>query len=70
MRDALVRQATPQNSWPMVEIVTIALVAVSVSALSKIATSEPPPCLAVVIASESLAAKVMASSTNQPMTAE
>ena len=32
MRDALVRQATPQNSCPMVEMNTTALVALRVSA--------------------------------------
>ena len=67
IRDALVRQATPQNSWPRVEISTITLVAVSVSALSKMASEPPPPSFT---APTSVAAKVMASSTSQPISAE
>ena len=67
MRDALVRQAPPQNSWPNVEIATTILVAVSVSALSKTASELPAPSL---MASTSVAANVMASRTNQPIRAE
>ncbi len=39
MRDALVRQATPQNSWPTVEMNTTALAPVSDSAVEKIVSA-------------------------------
>ncbi len=67
MREALVRQAAPQNSWPTVEISTTALSAAVESALSKIGSEPPPPSST---AATSLAAKVIASSTTQPITAE
>jgi hypothetical protein len=64
MREQLVTQAMPQNSWPIVAISTTALLAVGVSALLKTASEEPRPSLT---ASTSEAANVIASSTNQPI---
>ena len=48
-------------------MITTNLVAVSVSALSKTASEPPPPSL---MAATSVAANVIASSTNQPISAE
>src|SRR4051812_25215809 len=64
MREQLVTQAMPQNSWPIVAISTTALLAVGVSALENTASDEPRPSLT---ASTSEAANVIASSTNQPI---
>ena len=67
IRDALVTQAMPQNSWPTVEMTSTALAADEVSADSMIDCEVPP---AASIAFVCVAAKVSASSTNQPNTAE
>src|SRR6202012_3677728 len=67
MREALVTQAMPQNSWPMVEMTSTALAADDVRAVSMIDCEVPP---AASIALVWVAAKVSASSTNQPNTAE
>src|SRR4051812_804471 len=65
MREQLVTQAMPQNSWPIVAITTTALFAAGVSALPNTASDEPAPALT---ASTSVAANVIASSTIQPPT--
>ena len=67
MRDALVTQAMPQKSWPMQEIRITSSAAVADSALSRIASEPPPPSLIAVV---SVAAKVSASSSTQPISAE
>jgi hypothetical protein len=67
MREALVTQAMPQNSWPMQEIRITISPAVLDSALSMIASEPPPPSL---IAFVSVAANVSASSRTQPISAE
>ena len=43
VRDALVRHAMPQKSWPIVAISTTALAAAGVSPVLKIASEEPSP---------------------------
>ena len=43
IRDALVRQARPQKSWPMVEMARTALNADVDSAELKISSDEPAP---------------------------
>src|SRR5829696_8196333 len=69
MREALVRQAMPQNSCPITAISTTSLPAPEPSAVLMIASDEPrpKPLAGSLIASTSLAAKVRASSTNQPI---
>jgi hypothetical protein len=67
MREALVTQAMPQKSCPMVEMRITISAAVGLSALSKIASEVPPPSLTALT---SAAANVIASRTIQPMTAE
>src|SRR5919198_3263440 len=67
VRDALVRPAAPQNSWPTVAIRITSLAAHGSSALVKIAPTNPAPSFT---AFTSLAANRNASSTNQPMIAE
>src|ERR1035437_83503 len=69
MREALVRQATPQNSCPMVEIRTTALAAEELSAVAKISSAGKP---ALMTSASWLfwIANVIASSTIQPITAE
>src|SRR5215212_12115742 len=64
MRDALVTQAMPQNSWPMHEIRMTISAAVDESDCSKIASDVPP---ASVTALGSSTANVIASSTIQPI---
>src|SRR3954462_10557692 len=65
MREALVTHDMPQNSWPTVAIRITNFAPELESALSMIAIEEPPPALT---AFTSVAAKVSASSTNQPNT--
>src|SRR5919204_3697501 len=67
VRDALVRPAAPQKSWPTVAIRITSLAAQESSALVKIAPTKPAPSLT---AFTSVAANRNASSTNQPMTAD
>src|SRR5918998_1101416 len=67
IRDPLVTQAMPQKSWPSVEITTTAFSAQESRALPKIGSDEPAPSLT---ASTSVAANVIASSTNQPISAD
>src|SRR4051812_4109603 len=43
IRDALVRHALPQKSWPTVQMMSRTLKAVRVSAWSKIASVDPAP---------------------------
>jgi len=67
MRDALVRQAIPQNSWPKVEIRRMSLtdavlIALSISAIA-------PPAAASEFFVPAMR-KVSASSRIQPMSAE
>src|SRR5215211_3341372 len=64
MREALVTQAMPQNSWPMQEIRITNSAAVADSDCSKIASDVPP---ASVTALGSPTANVIASSTTQPI---
>src|SRR4029079_8393991 len=64
MREQLVTQAMPQNSCPIVAISTTALLAVGVSELLNTASEEPRPSLTALT---SVAANVIASSTNQPI---
>src|SRR3954453_9605085 len=65
IREQLVTQAMPQNSWPIVAITTTALLADGVSELLNTASDEPRPSLT---ASTSVAANVIASRTIQPPT--
>ena len=67
IRDALVTQAIPQKSCPMVEMTSTALAADDVRADSMIDCEVPP---AASIAFVCVAANVSASSTNQPNSAE
>src|ERR1700716_2013083 len=67
IRDALVTQAMPQNSWPTVEITSTALAAAELSAVSMIDCEVPP---AALMALTCVAANVNASSTIQPITTE
>ena len=67
VRDALVRPAAPQNSWPIVAMIRISFAAHESSALVKI---EPTKPAASFTASTSFAAKRKASRTNQPISAE
>src|SRR5712691_4637114 len=66
VRDALVRHPRPQKSWPTVEMRITASAHFELSALVKTEIDVPP---ALLIAPTSLAAKVIASRTNQPITA-
>src|SRR3954452_15068691 len=69
MRDALVRQAMPQNSWPTVAISTTIFADPEPSAESMIAIEDPrpQPLPGSLMNFVSVAAKVSASSTNQPI---
>ncbi len=67
VREALVRPAAPQKSWPTVAIIRISLAAQESSALVKIAPTNPALSL---MASTSFAANRKASRTNQPITAD
>src|ERR1700694_4491457 len=71
IREALVRQAMPQKTWPMTEIRITAFAAAVDSAVTK--TAREVPCdatLPALIPLTSVAAKVIASSTIQPIAAE
>ena len=72
IRDALVRQASPQNSWPTVQITNTALKPAVSRAPARTANTEPTPkpFSGSEMFAESCTAKVIASSTNQPMIAE
>ena len=67
VREALVRPAAPQKSWPTVAMIRTSFAAQESSALVKIAPTKPAPSLT---ASTSFAANRNASSTNQPISAE
>src|SRR3954451_851221 len=69
MREALVTQAMPQNSWPMVAMAITSSAVPDPSAVLKIASEEPSPkpFAGLLIAFVSVAANVIASSTNQPI---
>src|SRR5436309_10706267 len=67
VREALVRPAAPQNSWPTVAIRITSLAAQELIALVKIAPTKPAPSFT---AFTSVAANRNASSTNQPITAD
>src|SRR4029079_401697 len=67
VREALVTQAMPQNTWPMKEIRITVSAQPSDIALVNTAGEEPPAALTDL---RSTAANVIASSTNQPMMAE
>src|SRR5919199_2977831 len=66
VRDALVRPAMPQNTWPIVEIRITASAHPELIALVNTDSDVPP---ALLIAPTSVAANVIASSTNQPNSA-
>jgi len=67
VRDALVRPAAPQNSWPTVQIISTNFAAHELRPFSRIGI-EPPPAL--VITSAFVTANSSASSTAQPAIAE
>ena len=67
VREALVRPAAPQKSWPIVAIRITSFAAQGSRALSKMAKTVPAPSFT---ASTSLAANRNPSSTNQPISAE
>src|SRR5579884_1972661 len=67
IREELVTHAIPQNSCPTVAITSTAFAAAELSAVSMIDCDVPP---AALIAFTCVAAKVSASSTNHPNTAE
>ena len=67
MREQLVTQAMPQKNWPMAEIRITVSAQPSLIALWKMESEVPP---AVVHRVHVDAAKVIASSTNQPISAE
>src|SRR3954453_16347690 len=67
MRDALVMHAMPQKTWPIAAMMMTALAQPVLMADSKTAIDVPPASL---MAFSSAAAKVIASSTMYPMTAE
>src|SRR5947209_19438994 len=69
MRDALVRQATPQKSCPTVEIRITAFAAARLSAVEKIARAGNA-ALTISVSWLFWIATVMASRTIQPITAE
>src|SRR5919199_1323345 len=66
VREALVRPAMPQNTWPIVEIRITASAHPELIALVNTDSDVPP---ALLIAPTSVAANVIASSTNQPNSA-
>src|SRR3954468_8572105 len=67
VREALVRPAMPQNSWPTVQISSTALADAELSAVVMIGIEPPPPALISLMC---VAAKSSASRTNQPAMAE
>src|SRR4051794_24529952 len=67
VREQLVTHAMPQKNWPMAEIRITISAQLSDIALWKIASEVPPPSLT---APTSLAANVIARSTNQPISPE
>src|SRR4051812_10063186 len=67
VREALVRPAMPQNSWPIVQMISTALAAGDVRNVVMIGIGPPPPS---VTAFSSETAKSSARRTNQPMIAE
>ena len=69
MREALVTQAMPQNSWPIVEMRMTALAADEVSALVMMERAGKPAA-EIVLMSFCCTAKVRASSRTQPISAE
>src|SRR4051794_947270 len=63
MREALVRHAAPQNSWPTVEMIRISLNQLELNASWRIATETyAPPAAALLIAGTFWTANVIASS--------
>src|SRR5687768_12700286 len=64
VREQLVTQAMPQKNWPIAEITITVSAQPSDIALWKIASDVPPPSFT---APTSVAANVIASSTNQPI---
>src|SRR5688572_10426920 len=64
MREQLVTQAMPQNSWPIVARRTTSFAAHGSSEALKIASDEPSPSFTAL---GSAAANVIASRTNQPI---
>src|SRR6476661_1181934 len=71
IRDALVRQAAPQNSWPTVQMTITILNQLEVRASDMIATDTYWPAAACsLIESTFWTANVSASSTTQPKIAE
>src|ERR1700684_1732434 len=69
IRLALVTQAMPQNSWPIVEISSTPLAAAELNAVSRIDTAGKP-AVEIVLMSLLWTAKVSASSRIQPIAAE
>src|SRR6476659_9208466 len=67
VREALVRHAVPQNSWPMVAIRTVSFAAHGSIELVKIAPTKPKPSFT---AFTSVAAKRKANRRMYPMIAE
>src|SRR5580658_3203111 len=67
MREAAATQPIPQNNCPTVEMSRTSFARVELSAVSMMGIAPPPPAL---IAEMCVAAKVIASSTAQPPTAE
>ena len=67
VREQLVTHAMPQKNWPIAEIRITVSAQPSDIALWKIESEVPPPSLT---APTSLAANVIASSTNHPISAE
>ena len=67
MREALVRQAAPQKSWPTTEMIKTNLPQPVPSASTKRVGAKPSASLAP---STLVTAKVIASSTIQPISAE
>ena len=65
MREHEVTQAMPQNSWPIVAMTTTNFSQPPGIAVANTASEEPRPSL---MPSTSVAANVIASSTNQPPT--
>src|SRR5687767_13660420 len=67
VREQLVRQAMPQKNWPMAEIRITVSAQPSDIALWKMESEVPPASFTAVT---SVAAKVIASRTNHPISAE
>src|SRR5437764_2153102 len=67
VREALVRPAMPQNSWPMVQMSSTAFAAAELSDVVIIGIDPPP---AVEMAFTCVDANISARSTNQPAIAE